>query len=220
MLSDILTLRTIPAIVFSCVAYFMIGAGPAAARFAPRLLNLVFLTAALALAGLKPTADAFFLFMFTVILSAYTATAMALAISADQTVVAIANIFMTIACVFMMVMHTNATQSRSSVCGLWSATVVVLLHVTCARVCVCADLCRAAGEPPLHRELAGLVKVPEYTTLRPHCGYRNPSSVSYRLLFLHPVEIVVVSPQALEINEFRGLNFCEGLNSINSTGIM
>lgn len=51
------------------------------------------------------TAEAFFLFMFTVMLVAYTATSMALAISADQTVVAIANIFMTIACVFMMVMQ-------------------------------------------------------------------------------------------------------------------
>uniref|UniRef100_A0A7N6A7I4 ABC transporter domain-containing protein n=1 Tax=Anabas testudineus TaxID=64144 RepID=A0A7N6A7I4_ANATE len=77
ILSDIITLRTIPAMVFTCVAYFMIG--------------------------LKPTAEAFFLFMFTVILAAYTATSMALAISADQTVVAIANIFMTIACVFMMI---------------------------------------------------------------------------------------------------------------------
>ncbi|XP_037335811.2 broad substrate specificity ATP-binding cassette transporter ABCG2 isoform X1 [Pungitius pungitius] len=77
ILSDIITLRTVPAITFSCVAYFMIG--------------------------LKPTAGAFFTFMFTVTLVAYTATAMALAISADQTVVAIANIFMTIACVFMMI---------------------------------------------------------------------------------------------------------------------
>lgn len=77
MLSDIITLRTIPALVFSCVAYFLIG--------------------------LKPTVDAFFLFMFSVTLVSYTATAMALAISADQTVVAIANIFMTIACVFMMI---------------------------------------------------------------------------------------------------------------------
>ncbi|XP_056299344.1 broad substrate specificity ATP-binding cassette transporter ABCG2 isoform X1 [Pseudoliparis swirei] len=77
VLSDIITLRTVPAIMFSCVAYFMIG--------------------------LKPTAGAFFTFMFTVTLVAYTATAMALAIAADQTVVAIANIFMTIACVFMMI---------------------------------------------------------------------------------------------------------------------
>ncbi|KAM7366589.1 hypothetical protein PAMP_016020 [Pampus punctatissimus] len=81
ILSDIITLRTIPAIVFCCVAYFMIG--------------------------LKPTVEAFFLFMFTVTLVSYTATSMALAISADKTVVAIANIFMTIACVFMMVTHTH-----------------------------------------------------------------------------------------------------------------
>lgn len=77
ILSDIITLRTIPAIVFSCVAYFMVG--------------------------LKPTVGAFFIFMFTVALVAYTATSMAFAISADQTVVAIANIFMTITCVFMMI---------------------------------------------------------------------------------------------------------------------
>ncbi|CAG5929446.1 unnamed protein product [Menidia menidia] len=77
ILSDIITLRTIPAIVFSCVAYFMIG--------------------------LKPTVEAFFIFMLTVALVAYTATSMAFAISADQTVVAIANIFMTITCVFMMI---------------------------------------------------------------------------------------------------------------------
>ncbi|XP_028330623.1 broad substrate specificity ATP-binding cassette transporter ABCG2 [Gouania willdenowi] len=77
ILSDIITLRTIPAIVFSCVAYFMIG--------------------------LKPTVDAFFLFMFTVALVSYTGTSMALAISADQEVVAIATIFMTITCVFMMI---------------------------------------------------------------------------------------------------------------------
>ncbi|KAI3375501.1 hypothetical protein L3Q82_003831 [Scortum barcoo] len=66
ILSDIITLRTIPAIIFSCVAYFMIG--------------------------LKPTVEAFFLFMFSVTLVAIHgySTSMALAISADQTVVAIA----------------------------------------------------------------------------------------------------------------------------------
>ncbi|CAN9509350.1 unnamed protein product [Ophioblennius macclurei] len=77
ILSDILTMRTIPAVIFSCVAYFMVG--------------------------FKPTVDAFFLFMFTVALVSYTATSMAMAISADQTVVAIATIFMTIICVFMMI---------------------------------------------------------------------------------------------------------------------
>uniref|UniRef100_A0A673W130 ATP-binding cassette, sub-family G (WHITE), member 2a n=1 Tax=Salmo trutta TaxID=8032 RepID=A0A673W130_SALTR len=77
LLSDIITLRTLPAILFSCVAYFMIG--------------------------FKATVEAFFLFMLTVALVAYTATAMTMAISADQSVVAIANIFMTIAFVFMMI---------------------------------------------------------------------------------------------------------------------
>ncbi|XP_030643909.1 ATP-binding cassette sub-family G member 2-like [Chanos chanos] len=77
ILSDIITLRTIPAIVFTCVVYFMIG--------------------------FKATASAFFIFMLTVTLVAYTATAMTLAISADQSVVAIANIFMTISFVFMMI---------------------------------------------------------------------------------------------------------------------
>ncbi|KAJ8000719.1 hypothetical protein DPEC_G00183270 [Dallia pectoralis] len=77
VLCDIITLRTIPAIVFSCVVYFMIG--------------------------LKATPAAFFIFMFTVTLVAYTATAMTMAISADQSVVALANIFMTITFVFMMI---------------------------------------------------------------------------------------------------------------------
>ncbi|XP_052361797.1 broad substrate specificity ATP-binding cassette transporter ABCG2-like [Oncorhynchus keta] len=53
--------------------------------------------------GYKATVEAFFLFMLTVALVAYTATAMTMAISADQSVVAIANIFMTIAFVFMMI---------------------------------------------------------------------------------------------------------------------
>lgn len=77
ILSDIVTLRTFPSVIFTCVVYFMIG--------------------------FKPTAGAFFIFMFTVTLVAYTATAMTMAISADQTVVAVANIFMTISFVFMMI---------------------------------------------------------------------------------------------------------------------
>uniref|UniRef100_A0A3B1IJX0 ATP-binding cassette, sub-family G (WHITE), member 2a n=1 Tax=Astyanax mexicanus TaxID=7994 RepID=A0A3B1IJX0_ASTMX len=77
ILSDILTLRTFPAIIFSCVAYWMIG--------------------------YRADAGAFFFFMFSVAMTAYTATAMTMAISADQSVVAIANIFMTISFVFMMI---------------------------------------------------------------------------------------------------------------------
>ncbi|MCI4376090.1 hypothetical protein PGIGA_G00184240 [Pangasianodon gigas] len=77
ILSDIITLRTIPAVVFTCIVYFMIG--------------------------LKLTPAAFFIFMFTVILVGYTATAMTMAISVGQSVVAVANIFLTITFVFMMI---------------------------------------------------------------------------------------------------------------------
>ncbi|KAM9445036.1 broad substrate specificity ATP-binding cassette transporter ABCG2 [Clarias gariepinus] len=77
LLSDILTLRTFPAIIFSSVAYWMIG--------------------------FKPDPGSFFFFMFIVAMTAYTATSMVMAISADQNVVAIANIYMTISFVFMMI---------------------------------------------------------------------------------------------------------------------
>lgn len=130
ILSDIITLRTIPAIVFSCVAYFMIG--------------------------LKATAGAFFLFMFSVALVSYTATSMALAISADQTVVAIANIFMTITFVFMMI-------------------------------------------------FAGLLV--------------NLPSIANWLAWLKYLSIPRYGFTALQINEFTGLNFCQGLdNTANCTG--
>ncbi|KAK2817168.1 hypothetical protein Q5P01_025359 [Channa striata] len=76
ILSDI-TLRTVTSVIFSCIVYFMIG--------------------------LKPTVAAFSVFTLTVTLVAYTATAMTMAISADQSVVAVANIFMTITFVFMMI---------------------------------------------------------------------------------------------------------------------
>uniref|UniRef100_A0A673J6Y9 ATP-binding cassette sub-family G member 2-like n=1 Tax=Sinocyclocheilus rhinocerous TaxID=307959 RepID=A0A673J6Y9_9TELE len=86
ILSDILTLRTIPAFIFSCVAYWMIG--------------------------LKASAEAFFIFLFSIILVSYTATSMTLAISADQTVVAIANIFMTISFVFMMCRKPTCNDAK------------------------------------------------------------------------------------------------------------
>uniref|UniRef100_A0A3Q3MN08 ABC-type xenobiotic transporter n=1 Tax=Labrus bergylta TaxID=56723 RepID=A0A3Q3MN08_9LABR len=76
ILSDI-TLRTITSIIFSCIVYFLIG--------------------------LKSSAAAFLVFTLTVTLVAYTATAMTMAISADKSVVALANIFMTITFVFMMI---------------------------------------------------------------------------------------------------------------------
>ncbi|RXN02277.1 ATP-binding cassette sub-family G member 2-like [Labeo rohita] len=77
VLSDVLFLRTIPGIIFSCVIYWMIG--------------------------LKATAEAFFIFLFSIVLVSYAATSMTLAISADQTVVTIANIFINNIFVLMMI---------------------------------------------------------------------------------------------------------------------
>uniref|UniRef100_A0A8C2WK05 Broad substrate specificity ATP-binding cassette transporter ABCG2 n=1 Tax=Cyclopterus lumpus TaxID=8103 RepID=A0A8C2WK05_CYCLU len=79
ILSDI-TLRTITSVIFSAIVYFMIG--------------------------LKSTAEAFFIFTLTVTLVGYTATAMTMAISADQSFVALANIYITITFIFMMVRDT------------------------------------------------------------------------------------------------------------------
>uniref|UniRef100_A0A8C7YGY6 Broad substrate specificity ATP-binding cassette transporter ABCG2 n=1 Tax=Oryzias sinensis TaxID=183150 RepID=A0A8C7YGY6_9TELE len=76
ILSDI-TMRTVTSLIFSLIVYFMIG--------------------------LKSTVAAFLIFTLTVTLVAYTATAMTMAISADQSVVALANILMTISFVFMMI---------------------------------------------------------------------------------------------------------------------
>uniref|UniRef100_A0A3P9LD78 Broad substrate specificity ATP-binding cassette transporter ABCG2 n=1 Tax=Oryzias latipes TaxID=8090 RepID=A0A3P9LD78_ORYLA len=76
ILSDI-TMRTVTSLIFSLIVYFMIG--------------------------LKSTVAAFLIFTLTVTLVAYTATAMTMAISADQSVVALANILMTITFVFMMI---------------------------------------------------------------------------------------------------------------------
>uniref|UniRef100_G1T177 Broad substrate specificity ATP-binding cassette transporter ABCG2 n=1 Tax=Oryctolagus cuniculus TaxID=9986 RepID=G1T177_RABIT len=53
--------------------------------------------------GLKPTADAFFIMMFTLMMVAYSASSMALAIAAGQSVVSVATLLMTISFVFMMI---------------------------------------------------------------------------------------------------------------------
>ncbi|NXU41986.1 ABCG2 protein, partial [Drymodes brunneopygia] len=76
LMADLIPIRTMPSIIFTCIVYFMLG--------------------------LKPTAAAFFTMMFTLMMVSYTATSMALAIAAGQSVVAIANIFMTIAFIFMI----------------------------------------------------------------------------------------------------------------------
>ncbi|NWU71812.1 ABCG2 protein, partial [Pterocles burchelli] len=75
--ADIIPIRTVPSITFTCITYFMLG--------------------------LKPTVGAFFTMMFTLMMVSYTATSMALAISAGQTVVAVANLLMMITFVFMII---------------------------------------------------------------------------------------------------------------------
>ncbi|KAG9480411.1 broad substrate specificity ATP-binding cassette transporter ABCG2 isoform X2 [Eleutherodactylus coqui] len=77
LIADLIPMRTIPSIIFTCVIYFMIG--------------------------FKPTAGNFFTMMFTLMMISYTATSMALAIAAGQDVVAVANLLMTICFVFMII---------------------------------------------------------------------------------------------------------------------
>ncbi|PKU33984.1 polycystic kidney disease 2-like 1 hypothetical protein [Limosa lapponica baueri] len=77
MIGDLLPMRTAPAIIFSCITYWMIGYQAVAGRF--------------------------FFFMLTLIMVSYTATAMSLAISAGMDVVAVANLLITICFVLMLV---------------------------------------------------------------------------------------------------------------------
>lgn len=77
LFADLLPMRTLPSIIFTCVIYFMIG--------------------------FKPTGGSFFTMMFTLMMISYTATSMAFAIAAGQEVVAVANLLMTISFVFMII---------------------------------------------------------------------------------------------------------------------
>ncbi|XP_053796646.1 LOW QUALITY PROTEIN: broad substrate specificity ATP-binding cassette transporter ABCG2-like [Vidua chalybeata] len=77
LIADLIPIRTMPSIIFTCIVYFMLG--------------------------LKPTVEAFFTMMFTLMMVSYTATSMALAIAAGQSVVAIANLLMTVTFVFMII---------------------------------------------------------------------------------------------------------------------
>ncbi|NXG18537.1 ABCG2 protein, partial [Grallaria varia] len=79
LMADLIPIRTMPSIIFTCIVYFMLG------KY-----------------GLKPTVEAFFTMMFTLMMVSYTATSMALAIAAGQSVVAVANLLMTITFVFMI----------------------------------------------------------------------------------------------------------------------
>ncbi|NXU96064.1 ABCG2 protein, partial [Cettia cetti] len=80
LMADLIPVRTMPSIIFTCIVYFMLG------KY-----------------GLKPTAEAFFIMMFTLMMVSYTATSMALAIATGQSVASIANLLMTVTFVFMII---------------------------------------------------------------------------------------------------------------------
>uniref|UniRef100_A0A8C5PDT0 Broad substrate specificity ATP-binding cassette transporter ABCG2 n=1 Tax=Leptobrachium leishanense TaxID=445787 RepID=A0A8C5PDT0_9ANUR len=77
LMADLIPMRTVPAIIFTCIIYFMIG--------------------------FKATVGSFFTMMFTLMMISYTATSMAFAIAAGQDVVTVANLSMTICFVFMII---------------------------------------------------------------------------------------------------------------------
>ncbi|XP_072858080.2 broad substrate specificity ATP-binding cassette transporter ABCG2 [Pogona vitticeps] len=120
IIADMMPMRTLPGIILTCLNYFTIG--------------------------FKPTAEAFFIMMITIILVAYTASSMALAIATGQNVTSVANLLINICFVFMIVFS-----------GL-------------------------------------LVNLP---------------TISSWLLWLQYFSIPRYGLNALQINEFTGLNFCE-----------
>ncbi|XP_060030117.1 broad substrate specificity ATP-binding cassette transporter ABCG2-like [Erinaceus europaeus] len=89
LLSDLLPMRMLPSVIFTCITYFLLG--------------------------LKPLAASFFIMMFTLVLVAYTASSMALAIAAGQSVVSIATLLMTISFVFMMILSGLLVNLRTVV---------------------------------------------------------------------------------------------------------
>uniref|UniRef100_A0A8C3XY14 Broad substrate specificity ATP-binding cassette transporter ABCG2 n=1 Tax=Catharus ustulatus TaxID=91951 RepID=A0A8C3XY14_CATUS len=142
LMADLIPIRTMPSIIFTCIVYFMLG--------------------------LKPTVGAFFTMMFTLMMVSYTATSMALAIAAGQSVVAIANLLMTVAFVFMIIFSgllVNLTSVMSWLSWLkyfsiprYGMTVSAL--ISCILVCkgtelinVCVFICRTCtGEQYLESQ--------------------------------------------------------------------
>ncbi|KFP06285.1 ATP-binding cassette sub-family G member 2, partial [Calypte anna] len=75
LVADLLPMRTMPSIIFTCIIYFMLG----------------------------KYVEAFFIMLFSLLMVSYTATSMALAIAAGQSTVSVANLLVTIAFVFMII---------------------------------------------------------------------------------------------------------------------
>ncbi|XP_062992311.1 broad substrate specificity ATP-binding cassette transporter ABCG2-like [Elgaria multicarinata webbii] len=78
ILADMMPMRTLPGIILTCLNYFTIG--------------------------FKPTAEAFFIMMITIILVSYAASSMSLAIATGQNVTSVANMLINICFVFMIVL--------------------------------------------------------------------------------------------------------------------
>ncbi|XP_057358408.1 broad substrate specificity ATP-binding cassette transporter ABCG2 [Manis pentadactyla] len=89
LISDLLPMRLLPSIIFTCITYFLLG--------------------------LKPVVDAFFIMMFTLMMVAYSASSMALAIAAGQSVVSVATLLTTISFVFMMIFSGLLVNLRTIV---------------------------------------------------------------------------------------------------------
>ncbi|XP_054846034.1 broad substrate specificity ATP-binding cassette transporter ABCG2-like [Eublepharis macularius] len=126
IIADVIPMRTLPGIIFTCLNYFIIG--------------------------FKPTAQAFFVMMITLILIAYAASSLSLAIATGQSISSVANLLINICFVFMI---------------LFSGLLVNI------------------------------------TTIPPW------------LLWLQYFSITRYGLNALQINEFTGLNFCKG----STTGV-
>ncbi|KAJ1218524.1 hypothetical protein NDU88_006102 [Pleurodeles waltl] len=90
VLADLIPMRTLPSIIFTCIVYFMIG--------------------------LKKTAGAFFTTMFTVMMVSYAATAMSLAIAAGQDLVSVANLLITV-CFVLMLLFSGLLVNLPSIMG-------------------------------------------------------------------------------------------------------
>ncbi|KAM5282640.1 broad substrate specificity ATP-binding cassette transporter ABCG2-like [Hipposideros larvatus] len=89
LLSDLLPMRMLTTIIFTCIIYFFLG--------------------------LKPAVESFFIMMFTLLMVAYSASSMALAIAAGQSVVSIATLLMNITFVFMMIFSGLLVNLRTVV---------------------------------------------------------------------------------------------------------
>ncbi|XP_032962527.1 broad substrate specificity ATP-binding cassette transporter ABCG2-like [Rhinolophus ferrumequinum] len=89
LLSDLLPMRMLTTIIFTCITYFFLG--------------------------LKPVVESFFIMMFTLMMVAHSASSMALAIAAGQSVVSVATLLMNITFVFMMIFSGLLVNLRTVV---------------------------------------------------------------------------------------------------------